>query len=286
VEHQGVATAVVDASCTQCHGNLQAKDGKLAVAAKVTGFDSNHPDFKIPADTGTIKFGHQIHLKSDLRGPNGPTQLKCASCHTTDRAGQMSTANFKDNCESCHRLEFHRRIDQVLPHDKPEVVLAFARAALTKYIAEHPGDVNLVEPALDPRIMTQRSGPAGNAAEWIRRAMEDTQTLMWRKSCIECHTPSPANEIPKTQISAHWMTGAKFNHSPHQIVACTECHVGASSSKLTSDVLLPGIQTCQQCHRTSNPSASTNCTECHVYHDWSKAKPIDTMRKIDELLNR
>lgn len=289
IEHKGSAATITDASCTQCHGNLQTKKGTTTVAANVTGFDSTHPEFallKAPADPGTIKFGHQIHLKADLRGPNGPTQLKCATCHNPNRAGEMSIATFKDNCESCHRLEFHRHIAQVLPHDKPEVVLAFARQTLTAYIAQHPGDVNIVEPALDPRIMTQRSGPAGNATEWIRRAMEDTQTLMWRKTCVECHMPSPANEIPKAQITTHWLTNAKFDHAPHQLVACAECHGAAATSKATSDLLLPGIQTCQQCHRTNNPSASANCTECHVYHDWSKAKPIDTMRKIDELLNR
>ncbi|MEO5926750.1 MAG: hypothetical protein ABIR70_23250 [Bryobacteraceae bacterium] len=286
IEHKGSAVEITDASCTQCHASLQTKNGKNTVAAKVTAFDSVHPDFKARTDPGTIKFGHQVHMKPDLRGPNGTTQLKCSTCHTPSRSGEMAIANFKDNCESCHRLEFHRRIDQVLPHDKPEVVLAFARSALTKYIAEHPGDVNLVEPAIDPRIMVQRVGPAGNATEWIRRRMEDTETLMWRKTCIECHTPSPAREIPKAQITAHWLTGAKFDHAPHQIVACAECHGAAVNSKATSDVMLPGIQTCQQCHRTSNPSASANCTECHVYHDWSKAKPIDTKRKIDELLNR
>ena len=286
IEHKGDAVAITDASCTQCHASLQTKDGKMAVAAKVTGFDSNHPDWKLPADQGTIKFGHQVHMKADLRGPNGPTQLQCSTCHTPNRSGEMSVANFKDHCESCHRLEFHRRVPAVLPHDKPEVVLAFARQALTKYIAEHPGDVNIVEPAIDPRILVPRPGAAGNAVEWIRRGMEDTEILMRRKTCIECHTMNAAMEIPKAQTPTHWLTGAKFDHTPHQIVACAECHGAAVNSKATSDVMLPSIQTCQQCHRTTNPSASTNCTECHVYHDWSKAKPIDTRRKIDELLNR
>ncbi len=286
IEHKGSAVEITDASCTECHGGLQTKSGKLNVAAKVTGFDSNHPEFKARADAGTIKFGHQVHMKADLRGVDGPVQLKCLTCHAPDRTGQMSTANFERNCESCHRLEFHRKIDKLLPHDKPEVVLALARQALAEYIGAHPGDVNLVEPALDPRIMVQRSGPAGNAAEWIRRGMEDTETLMWRKTCVECHTPSAAREIAKAQIASRWFEGARFSHLPHQLVICAECHSTAAQSKATADVMLPGIQTCQQCHRTANPSASANCTECHVYHDWSKAKPIDAMRKIDELLNR
>lgn len=290
VEHSGVRelrSTVADESCTQCHANLQTKNGKMKVAAIVTDF-ATHPDFATvkSQDPGTIKFGHQVHLKPDLRGPNGPTQLKCSTCHTARRDGQMSVANFKDHCESCHPLEFNRRVNRVLPHDQPEIALAFARQALTVYIAQHPGDVNIVDPAIDPRIMTARPGPAGSAAEWIRRGMEDTETLMWRKTCLECHAISPAHEIAKAQTPVTWMKGAAFNHNPHGVVACTECHSKAQESKATADVMLPGVATCQQCHRASNPSASANCTECHVYHDWSKAKPIDTQRKIQELLNR
>ena len=105
VEHRGNAVAVNDASCTQCHENLQTKDdGKSRVAAKVTGFDETHPEFaalKAPADPGTIKFGHEVHLKADLRGPNGPEQLVCGSCHKPVGAGPMSTVTFQDHCERC-----------------------------------------------------------------------------------------------------------------------------------------------------------------------------------------
>lgn len=290
VEHSGaqiLASTIRDASCTQCHANLQSKNAKIKVAANVTDFAS-HPDFAAlkSQDPGTIRFGHQVHMKPDLRGPNGPTQLKCSTCHQAGRNGQMSVANFKDHCESCHQLEFNRRVVKVLPHDKAEVALAFARQALTEYIAQHPADVNLVEPALDPRIMAGRPGPAGSAAEWIRRGMEDTEMLMWRKTCVECHRVGDNHEIAKAETPTVWFKGAKFDHNPHGVVACTECHSKALESKATSDVMLPSVATCQQCHRSSNPSAGANCTECHVYHDWSKAKPIDTQRKIQELLNQ
>lgn len=297
VEHRGAdrLTSMNDASCTQCHGNLVTRDGKLKVAAKITGFDTGHPDLRVKmpgaTDPGTIKFGHEVHMKAGLRGPQGPVQLECSTCHRLTTSGsrlgpEISTVNFEDHCESCHRLEFHRRVDKVLPHEKPEAVLTFAREALGDYIAAHPGDVNIVEPALDPRILTPRPGPAGNAAEWIRRAMEDTQTLMWRKTCIECHTSTQAREIPEARIAKRWMAAARFDHAPHQLVACAECHGKAATSKATADILLPDIGTCQQCHRSGRASASADCAECHVYHDWSKAKPVDSKRTIQELLLR
>jgi hypothetical protein len=195
----------------------------------------------------------------------------------------ISTANFEQHCERCHRLEFHRRVDTVLPHDKPEVAVAFAREALAAYIAEHPADVNIIEPPLDPRILAPRPGPAGNAAEWIRRALEDTETLMWRKACIECHTPA-GRQIPEAKINQHWMGRMRFDHAAHQLVTCTECHASAAASKAAADILLPGIATCRQCHRASGASASANCSECHVYHDWSKAKPVESKATIRDLL--
>src|SRR6185436_5803129 len=79
VEHRGAdhLASTNDATCTQCHGNLQTKDGKLNVAANVTGFDTSHPEFKLlkpgTTDPGTIKFGHEVHMKAGLRGPEGPT---------------------------------------------------------------------------------------------------------------------------------------------------------------------------------------------------------------------
>jgi len=302
VEHRGAdrLAATNDAACTQCHASLQTRDGKSNIAANITGFDSSHPEFRVrkpgQTDPGTIKFGHEVHMKAGLRGPEGPTQLVCTSCHTLDLddgslGPEISTANFEKHCESCHRLEFNRHIDKVLPHDKPEAVLAFARQALTEYIAEHPGDVNLVEPPIDPRILAPRPGPARTAAEWIRRGMEDTQTLMWRKTCVECHTPATiagfdVPQIPEAHINEQWMTGARFDHAAHQLVTCAECHGSAATSKLTSDILLPGIATCQQCHRPGRASADASCSECHIYHDWSKAKPVDSKTTIRELLLR
>jgi hypothetical protein len=47
-------------------------------------------------------------------------------------------------------------------------------------------------------------------------------------------------------------------------------------------VLLPGIAACQKCHDGGRNSAETRCFECHVYHDWSKAKPVHSASTIKE----
>jgi len=47
-------------------------------------------------------------------------------------------------------------------------------------------------------------------------------------------------------------------------------------------VLLPVIATCQKCHYEGSKSADAECSECHAYHDWSKAKPTKSSNTISQ----
>ena len=76
VEHQGSfrLAAASEASCTQCHSSLKTTDGKPQYVTSVSSFTSGHPDFAAvrpghAPDPGTIKLSHQVHMKSDLKGP-------------------------------------------------------------------------------------------------------------------------------------------------------------------------------------------------------------------------
>lgn len=263
VEHQGSfrLADVHDESCTQCHGTL---------ATKVTSFDSGHPAFKIPPDPGTVKLNHEVHLKKDLRGPHGPVRLTCADCHRS--AGDfMQPVDYQKSCADCHPLLFDRRFDEPAPHKKPEVVLDYVTSRFTEYIARHPEEVHMADPA-DPRIMRPPLPPARDAAEWIARRVSDTEQLLWRKSCKECHPVPKPREIPDASIPVQWMKKSWFSHDAHQMLKCLECHPKAATSRETSDVLLPGIETCRKCHRSGADAAEARCFECHVYHDWSKEK--------------
>ncbi|MEI9814604.1 MAG: hypothetical protein WDO18_19050 [Acidobacteriota bacterium] len=97
-EHKGtfdLASSINDASCTQCHANLQTKSGKLTVASNVKAFDSSHPDFaalRVP-DPGTIKLNHQVHMKPGLRGPdaqrNSRVRTATSPANAADAAGKF-----------------------------------------------------------------------------------------------------------------------------------------------------------------------------------------------------
>jgi DnaJ-class molecular chaperone len=94
--------------------------------------------------------------------------------------------------------------------------------------------------------------------------------------------PDARPEILKSAIPIKWMIHAKFDHQAHQLVTCTECHGQAKTSNNTADVLLPGIVICQKCHTGGRTAAVSRCSECHDYHDWSKAKPASSMHVISD----
>jgi len=81
-------------------------------------------------------------------------------------------------------------------------------------------------------------------------------------------TVAPANTTLK------WMPHAKFDHEAHEGFTCVSCHAKAMTSTESSDILLPGIETCKKCHAPGPEHAESRCFECHTYHDWSKRKEV------------
>jgi len=308
--------ATSDASCTQCHANLRANGASPHVVNSVTRFDGGHPEFAAlrpgSSDPGTIKLNHAIHLRHDLKGPGGPVQLDCSDCHRTSGASepwkfgsatpasapgnapakandippskQMGRANmapiaYAKHCSACHGLRFDSRFPDQVPHDTPAVIHAFVLQKFQQYIPSHPSELRV--PARD-RNLPQQSVPASRvltSQEWVTMRVAESEELLWRKTCSECHsvTFAPNASLPsiaKSNIAPRWFAHAVFDHDAHKFLKCVECHAGAPTSQSTAEVLLPGIQTCEKCHHHGAESAESRCFECHTYHDWTKEKPV------------
>jgi hypothetical protein len=303
VEHRGAVrlAAMSDASCIQCHANLKVKEGRTTFATNVASFSQGHPEIAAmrpghALDPGTLKLNHQIHMKKDLRGPDGsPVQLGCSDCHQPTHnfasgkpfSPNMAEVTFEKHCMSCHPLVFDSRFTAPAPHKETKMVQEYVVAQYTSYIAQHPDAVHEpvhLHPSLPGRPIP--SAPR-NAQEWIAQQTEEAERLLWQKSCKECHpltypAPSSRPEVPMAHETVRWMKNASFDHTSHQLVACAECHTEAPSSQKTEDVLLPAIATCQRCHREGENAAGAYCSECHVYHDWSQAKSVRSTRSISQ----
>lgn len=101
---------------------------------------------------------------------------------------------------------------------------------------------------------------------------------------------APTTRPAATPEGRRWFTASVFDHQSHRSANCTDCHAQATSSTLTSDVLLPDLQSCIQCHHNGGrdqQAASNNCVTCHIYHDRGKdsTEPLKG-RGIDLLLGK
>jgi hypothetical protein len=285
-------------------------------------FRALRADFR---DPGTIKLNHKVHLQVGLKGPNGAVQMQCTDCHRVaaevaawpygiaqstsmvagtqpqsnigprrrQTAGKayMSQIRYAQQCAACHVLLFDARFAGPVPHDKPEVIHSFLVDRYAKLIASHPGEISSASRSAQ-RIPRQIEEPQPRTpAAWVQLRVADAERLLWQKTCKECHSLSEREgqlpEVAKSAIPARWFAHAEFDHDAHRLLACASCHERATSSQNTSDVLLPGIKTCRQCHRSQDPvksgSADGRCSECHAYHDWSREVPARspyTLRQV------
>jgi hypothetical protein len=332
VEHRGAVrlAATADRDCEQCHRDLNSTTGRLTVAKTVGAFNDAHlrrgfggqahPEFVAKRDgfkdAAVLKFNHEVHMKADLRGPKGATQLECATCHTaaaaapvaarSRRTDNMAPIRYARDCASCHPLFFDPLIDAVAPHDTPEKVHAMVTQSLREFIAENPAQIGRPDPVRGriPVNFPEAMRPVRSTGDWIEARTENVERLLWSKTCAECHTivdrrpgladdvrrpglalrdPAPLPQVVPTNIPTGWMPRARFDHASHQLTSCTSCHA-ATTSRLTSDVLMPSIDTCQQCHKPSR-GAESRCFECHEYHDWKTAKPAKPGFNLDQLVN-
>jgi hypothetical protein len=216
----------------------------------------------------------------------------------------LAPVKFANACAACHLLTFDKRFDEGVPHDKPEVIHASLVRTFREYIAAHPTEMRVQR---DPsRDLTGKPLPPAirilTPAQWVTERTAEAEDLLWRKTCKQCHTlmpfargsqrkieisvtlqgdapeissiPAELPYVAPANITLQWMPHAKFDHGAHTGFTCFSCHEKALTSTETSDVLLPGIATCQTCHAPGPDHAESRCFECHTYHDWSKRKEV------------
>jgi hypothetical protein len=343
IEHKGKLrmAATADATCVQCHGNLQTRDGKLLYARSIEKFEGNHPEFaplrERVADPGGVKLNHNVHLQANLIGPNHTrVQMTCDNCHrvvavqdTWPYPGALKPATaaadvpevlrpkysraymappkFTETCAGCHLLDFDSRFGaEQVPHDKADVIHDFLTKRFASYIAANPTAVR--EPVQADRRIPGRACAlrvAHNPAEWVTLRVEETEWVLWIKTCKECHTltqggallqdkgcvtpnaaAAPLPEIVKSNITVRWLPHSDFDHRAHRAMKCESCHTKAPASHDTADVLIPSIKTCQQCHRSAGPAkdfAEGRCFECHQYHNWKTEKHTNGVYDLQQL---
>ncbi len=277
-EHRGATklAAIPDQRCVGCHADLtkhvRAPQAELASArfaerrygfadiAKAPVFGDQHPQFAWPNDPNPLRFNHKLHLapKGVFSGTGRREVLQCKTCHNPPEA----MVRFRDHCQGCHRLTFDARFpSDEAPHggDPGQVYgyVALIYSGNRDLIGKPPAEVR--------RILTARKGIDVD----LRARASADQVL--KGKCQKCHDIQRRGTqlavIPPV-LRTKWLTHARFTHARHTQTACENCHTAANGSAATSDVLLPRLQQCTDCHapNAKGSQAASTCLTCHEYH--------------------
>ncbi len=291
-QHQGL--------CADCHVDLSSTSGLQGAS----DFLDQHPNFRVslkrpPAiddqpwniehvelaatsahDQSNLKFKHSVHLLAEgIVTPEGKRVIECTGCHTPDPGGaRMQPVSMDQHCSSCHTLAFDADDpSRTVPHgDAPAVV-----QTLIEYYSARLLDS-------DPKASSQRLRRPGEAlsredrdrvaAEARAQALRIAEDLFERRACVTCHTVTKTGgDIPwhvePVQLTQEFFPHANFSHAAHAtgVSSCDDCH-NASNSDAATDVLIPDIGVCRDCHgsgdsrRNANSQVPSTCVMCHGFH--------------------
>lgn len=251
-------------------------------------FWDGHPEFQLKRepvrDPDILKFNHQRHFQPDIPLIGGQ-KLECAFCHQPDTEGRYNNRRitFAAQCQVCHSLQIDPKNPELtLPHGNTTAVRGFLRA-LPSHYADLAVKKGMTKPNEIQNFVTRqmlqlrarvRSGEDFEhqvffvADPYKPQPGGEPRVRASFYGCALCHEVQPvANAAPfiaKPFFVERWMPQARYDHAKHTMVKCDDCH-HATQSRLTSDVLMPGIASCVTCHSPKGKVVA-ECITCHSYH--------------------
>lgn len=299
-DHKGVKPTHRDNDrmCVDCHREIGAR-APGAGSLRVADFARDHPAFRlsVPEETGVrrvrqgeapvveksnLVFPHAVHL--DPKGVRSPLQgrmtLECKSCHQPDAARRgFEPISMPKHCQECHQLQFEPAVTtREVPHGKPAEALTvieefYATLALRGEPDSFQKAFGVPGAGLLRRVGEASSSERQSAlALASKKARQVGEELFEVRVCKTCHAVSRdggAWKIAAIRPNHAWMPRANFDHKVHLHVKCAGCHEVAASKK-ASDVAMPAIAKCRECHGGSKPAPdkiTSNCLLCHGFHD-------------------
>lgn len=305
-EHEGAGPmpATAQRFCSDCHADMDSRltDTRIANAGD---FGTAHPQFRprvatVPGNPPTIRrvtwspdvtdnagliFPHDAHL--DTRG--GAAQmarrlglgraLECSSCHQPTEDGvRFQPVDMERDCQQCHSLALETigGVVRTLRHGEPAQVAADIYALYRSTGPPRPLTWNAIGRRRPGDFALGGTQAIYRRAQTARPARADAavRAVFSRGGvCAECHVIAPpvrgnaAWRVTPVFQQSRYMTGGWFDHGPHEQEECASCHT-AESSTLSSDLLIPGIATCRDCHggEGSASDVPSSCAMCHDYH--------------------
>lgn len=233
--------------------------------------------------------------------------LPCRYCHTPDAGNvRFKPIEMEAHCGACHDLAFARDGGtlRTLPHGKPAQVAGIIRDFyLSQAIAPRAGVQRIAFDRRPPGRLAEveaaqlRLGSIGDAQGRARAAVASifTGSGGGRGLCSDCHVVSDTGSaditrrfaIAPVSLNDHYLPKGQFPHGQHKSydgktgeAACVACHSGILKSRAATDVNIPGVANCRECHGapaktllSNTAKAGDSCDTCHGYHDGPVTAP-------------
>jgi len=244
-----------------------------------------------PTEYNGLKFPHDVHLSKtggvaqmgrrlSAKYDFGPS-LVCKDCHTPDPNGvRFEPVDMKEDCSMCHSLAFEEigGTIRTLRHGEPSQVRADLRAFYRSTGPNRPinlGGIERRRPGADNETRVASDYARAVRFRPSRANLAISEGFSRGGACYDCHGITPPTAPgrvdygikPVTQTDRYMHKGW-FSHEAHNDEDCSSCH-NAPASKMATDLLLPGIKTCRECHGGEFQTASdvpSTCAMCHDYH--------------------
>lgn len=298
-EHEGPVEleAASEQFCSDCHNELDARLTDVSFG-NASDFGKKHPQFRpqfytahfageptrvsldenVEEMSGLI-FPHDIHMDTQggaarmaiSLGEYG-APLECSNCHEEEPDGVgFAPVVMEDSCESCHSLVFDRAGPNFrsLRHGDVDDLMADLASM----------DRGPRRPVTSGRGRPGQFAPGGayysnfgrpmSAYIAINRALEPTGV------CGECHIPTSTNgrrDLTPVNLPDRFLMGGHFDHAAHgdDVAECSDCHDAGNSGEAT-DLLIPNVESCRDCHLGETAAKTeeitpSSCAMCHGYH--------------------
>ena len=254
-------------------------------------------------ENSNLIFPHDVHMSEEgIDGMQGVEILSCSDCHEPEKGGmQMKAVTMEQHCSDCHQLTFDLdRPDRVVPHGSPPDLMRTLReyyayrflngdneaeapkqaggiASPSVREARRPGRVARPK-VISDMIVNANADSSATMTEQANayidaRVAQAASSLFEKQTCTICHEISKSGdsavpwEVKPVKLNEDWMPLAEFSHGSHENMQCSGCHDAVNSTE-SSDVLMPDITSCRDCHggEDSTNLLQSNCVTCHAFH--------------------
>ena len=280
--------------CVACHGNIKTRDAQTKLP-NIHDFSVDHPAFHLMIRTGPgeydtkrvlqtdkanlveksgLKYSHEVHFDKaliELPGSADTRDIQCDDCHKMDDAGvgfEPMTMAMTCQQSNCHALDFSPRVEgRQVPHAAEKTVMT----ALREFYASRAISETYLEGVTIDDLRRARN--------WARTQADSNAKFLFSEAregtCLECHEVSYDDnnkkvpwQVTPVRVTDHWFPKSRFPHIKHRTTKCTACHDVMHSDK-SSDVVIPTIVKCKECHVGSKQAisrVSSTCDTCHIFH--------------------